>query len=90
MLIGVSRAVAVREQIQRDYQWLTQRISEAPEALRPGLKALSEKCQETLQLMDWELNKNIITLPEDARKYLDELKEEEQKEPVKEEAIIKR
>ena len=34
--------------------------------------------------MDSELNKNIITLPEDARIYLDELREEE-KEPIKEE-----
>ena len=90
MLIGVSRAVAVRDQIQRDYQWLTQRISEAPEALKEPLGKLAEKCKETLQTMDLELNKNIITLPEDARKYLDELREEEKKEPVKEEAIIKR
>ena len=42
--------------------------------------------------MDTELNKNIITLPEDARKYLDELREEEKEPEVKpgEEIIIKR
>ena len=90
MLIGVSRAVAVREQIQRDYQWLTKTIDQAPEALKEPLEALAEKCKETLQTMDTELNKNIITLPEDAKIYLDELREEE-KEPVKEEeAIVKR
>ena len=85
MLIGVSRAVAVREQIQRDYQWLTKTINEAPEALREPLKELADRCKETLQTMDVELNKNIITLPEDARIYLDELREEEPQEPVKEE-----
>ena len=92
MLIGVSRAVAVREQIQRDYQWLAQRITEAPEALKEPLKELAEKCKETLQGMDLELNKSIITLPEDARKYLDELREEEKEPEVKpgEEIIIKR
>ena len=92
MLIGVSRAVAVREQIQKDYQWLTKTIGEAPEALKEPLKELVEKCKETLQTMDSELNKNIITLPEDARIYLDELKEAEKEEPeVKpEEVIIKR
>ena len=92
MLIGVSRAVAVREQIQKDYQWLTQRITEAPEALKEPLKELAEKCKETLQTMDSELNKNIITLPEDARIYLDELKEAEKEPEVKpgEEVIIKK
>ena len=92
MLIGVSRAVAVREQIQKDYQWLTKTIGEAPEALKEPLKELAEKCKETLQTMDTELNKNIITLPEEAKIYLDELKEEEKEPEVKpgEEIIIKR
>ena len=85
MLIGVSRAVAVRERIQKDYQWLTQRITEAPEALKEPLKELAEKCKETLRTMDLELNKNIITLPEDARIYIDELREGGPEEPVKEE-----